>query len=81
LLASDLSVVRSAHHFRILVKVYDGDDDVWCVVGTRYVEDTVGEAMDECAPDWHINYGKQQRRLSEIVSSNSSRKSKPRAGL
>lgn len=60
-----------AHDFGILMKVYDGEDDIRCVVGARHVEDAVGETMDECASDRAINDGEKQgaSRISEIVSS------------
>ena len=46
------------------MKVHDGDDDIWDDVGTRHVEDAVGEAMDECASDRGINDCEKQGRLA-----------------
>lgn len=54
--------IGPAHDFRILVKVYDGEDDIWGVFGPRHVEDAVREAMDERASDGGINDREKQGR-------------------
>jgi len=80
--AHALATISLPDDLRILAKVDDGNDDVGLKVLTGNVEDAKRKSVNESSPDRGSTTVKSKgvSRMSEVVSSNSSRKSSPRNG-